>query len=69
MKPLGTAHAVLCAKDYVNEPFAMINSDDFYGRDAFIKAYEYLSNTDNDSSKIWYDWLYGSEYFNRKWFC
>lgn len=51
MKPLGTAHAVLCAKDCVNEPFAMINSDDFYGRDAFIKAYEYLSNTDNDSSK------------------
>ena len=51
MKPLGTAHAVLCANDYVNEPFAMINSDDFYGRDAFIKAYEYLSNTDNDSSK------------------
>ena len=51
MKPLGTAHAVLCAKDYVNEPFAMINSDDFYGRDAFIKAYEYLSNADNDSSK------------------
>ena len=51
MKPLGTAHAVLCAKDYVNESFAMINSDDFYGRDAFIKAYEYLSNTDNDSSK------------------
>ena len=51
MKHLGTAHAVLCAKDYVNEPFAMINSDDFYGRDAFIKAYEYLSNTDNDSSK------------------
>ena len=51
MKPLGTAHAVFCAKDYVNEPFAMINSDDFYGRDAFIKAYEYLSNTDNDSSK------------------
>ena len=51
VKPLGTAHAVLCAKNFVNEPFAMINSDDFYGRDAFIKAYEYLSNTDNDSSK------------------
>lgn len=51
VKPLGTAHAVLCAKDYVNEPFAMINSDDFYGRDAFIKAYEFLSNTDNDSSE------------------
>ncbi len=51
VKPLGTAHAVLCAKDYVNEPFAMINSDDFYGRDAFIKAYKFLSNTDNDSSE------------------
>ena len=51
MKPLGTAHAVLSAIYYGNPPFAMINSDDFYGRDAFIKAYEYLSNTDNDSSK------------------
>ena len=51
MKPLGTAHAVLCAKDYVNEPFAMINSDDFYGRDAFIKAYDFLSTTDSTSSK------------------
>lgn len=47
VKPLGTAHAVLCAKDLVNEPFAMINADDFYGRDAFIRAYEYLSNLDN----------------------
>lgn len=41
VKPLGTAHAVLCAKNFVNEPFAMINSDDFYGRDAFIKAYDF----------------------------
>ena len=51
VKPLGTAHAVLCCRNLVKENFAMINSDDFYGRDAFIKAYEYLSNTDNDSSK------------------
>lgn len=51
VKPLGTAHAVLCAKDYVNEPFAMINADDFYGRDAFVKAYDYLVNIDNSSSK------------------
>lgn len=50
VKPLGTAHAVLCCKDFVNENFAMINSDDFYGREAFIKAYEYLSNLDNNSS-------------------
>lgn len=46
VKPLGTAHALLCAKDYVNEPFAMINADDFYGRDAFDKAYEYLNEID-----------------------
>lgn len=51
VKPLGTAHAVLCAKNFVNEPFAMINSDDFYGRDAFIKAYDFLSTTDSTSSK------------------
>ena len=50
IKPLGTAHAVWCAKDYIHEPFAMINSDDFYGREAFVKAYDYLSNIDNSSS-------------------
>lgn len=37
-KPWGTAHAVLCAKDVVQENFAVINADDFYGRDAFEKA-------------------------------
>lgn len=51
VKPLGTAHAVLCCKDYVHENFAMINSDDFYGRDAFVKAYNYLSNIDESSSE------------------
>lgn len=50
VKPLGTAQAVLCAKDYVHEPFAMINADDFYGRDAFVRAYNYLSNVDKDSN-------------------
>lgn len=42
-KPWGTAHAVLCAKDQVKEPFAVINADDFYGRDAFVKSYEFLT--------------------------
>lgn len=51
VKPLGTAHAVLCCKEKVHENFAMINSDDFYGRDAFIKAYEYLSRVDESSSE------------------
>ena len=43
-KPLGTAHAILCAKDKINEPFAIINADDFYGKDAYLKASQYLSN-------------------------
>jgi NDP-sugar pyrophosphorylase family protein len=34
-KPWGTSHAVLCAKEVINEPFAVINADDFYGRNAF----------------------------------
>lgn len=43
-KPLGTAHAILCCKDNVAEPFMMINADDFYGRDAFVKGAEFLKN-------------------------
>lgn len=46
-KPWGTAHAVLCAKDKVKEPFAVINADDFYGRDAFEKAYKFLTKDVN----------------------
>lgn len=41
-KPLGTAQAILCCKDEVHEPFAIINADDFYGRDAYYKASEFL---------------------------
>jgi NDP-sugar pyrophosphorylase family protein len=47
-KPWGTAHAVLCAKTAVNEPFAVINADDFYGRDAFEKAYDFLVHACSD---------------------
>lgn len=56
-KPWGTAHAVLCAKDAVQEPFAVINADDFYGRDAFEKAYRFLTKECNGStySIIGYD--------------
>jgi NDP-sugar pyrophosphorylase family protein len=42
-KPWGTAHALLCAKEAIREPFAVINADDFYGRDAFEKAYTFLT--------------------------
>ncbi len=48
-KPLGTAHALLCCKKFINEPFAMINADDFYGRDAFLKAFNFLKKTDISS--------------------
>ncbi len=42
-KPWGTAHAVLCARDAIHEPFAVINADDFYGRDAFEKSVKFLN--------------------------
>lgn len=41
-KPWGTAHAVLCAKEVIHEPFAVINADDFYGKDAFDKSVQFL---------------------------
>lgn len=44
VKPYGTAHAVLCAKDAVAEPFAVINADDFYGKEAFEVLGKFLSN-------------------------
>jgi NDP-sugar pyrophosphorylase family protein len=43
VKPFGTAHAVLCAKDAVKEPFAVINADDFYGKEAFEVLGKFLS--------------------------
>ena len=47
-KPWGTGHAVLCAKDAVAEPFAVINADDFYGKDAFVKALEAIHLLDEE---------------------
>lgn len=41
-KPWGTAHAILCCKDTVKEPFAVVNADDYYGRNAFEKIYDEL---------------------------
>ena len=47
-KPWGTAHAILCCKDVVKEPFAVVNADDYYGRSAFDKIYKELVNNDDD---------------------
>lgn len=41
-KPFGTGHAILCCKDTVNEPFAIINADDYYGSNAFFEIAEHL---------------------------
>jgi len=46
-KPWGTAHAVWTARNIINEPFAMINADDFYGREAFVAMAEFLKKKQN----------------------
>ncbi|MBC7773792.1 MAG: nucleotidyltransferase [Phycisphaerae bacterium] len=43
-KPWGTGHAILCAKHLLNEPFATVNADDFYGEDAFQNLSDFLQN-------------------------
>jgi len=50
IKPWGTAHALLCAQDAINSPFAVINADDFYGREAYQKLFHYLYENDQDHS-------------------
>ncbi len=43
-KPFGTAHAILCCKDAVKTPFAIINADDYYGSNAFFEIHDHLKN-------------------------
>ncbi len=50
VKPWGTTHALLCGKEVLNDGFAVINADDFYGRDAFFKAAEFIKNADENDS-------------------
>lgn len=55
VKPWGTAHAILCCKDIVKENFVIINSDDFYGYDAFKTISSYLNNKkDNNYAMVGY---------------
>lgn len=49
VKPWGTAHAVMSAKDEVDGPFCVINADDFYGYDAFKKMADFLTNEADDA--------------------
>ncbi len=50
IKPWGTAHAVLSCIDLIDGPFAVINADDYYGRDAFQKIYDFLSTQEEDET-------------------
>lgn len=49
VKPFGTTHALLCAKHLIKDNFAVINSDDFYGREAFDTIFTFLSAVENGS--------------------
>ena len=49
VKPWGTAQAIYCAKDAIGESFAVINADDFYGRDAFMVAKDFIKNSEGRS--------------------
>ncbi len=51
-KPWGTAHAILCCKEIVKEPFAVINADDYYGRSAFKKMADFLREETPDYSMV-----------------
>ena len=43
-KPWGTGQAILCCKGLLNDPFIVINADDYYGKEAFVKIHDYLVN-------------------------
>ena len=47
-KPWGTGQAILCCRDLIREPFLVINADDYYGKEAYKKAYEYLISKSSD---------------------
>lgn len=50
-KPWGTGQAILCCKDLVNDPFVVINADDYYGKEAYKIAYDYLLETKIEGNK------------------
>ena len=53
-KPWGTGHAILSAVDLINEPFVVINADDFYGRESFQKLAEFYSKNNRSFSMVVY---------------
>lgn len=51
-KPWGTGHAVLCAKKVLKEPFAVINADDYYGKEAYVKVHDYLIQDKEEDGRL-----------------
>lgn len=51
-KPWGTGHAVLAAKKVITEPFIVINADDYYGKEAFVKIHDYLVEEKTAAEKM-----------------
>lgn len=51
-KPWGTGHAVLAAKKVIREPFIVINADDYYGKEAFVKIHDYLVEEKAETDKM-----------------
>ncbi len=51
-KPWGTGQAILCCKPVVNEPFLVINADDYYGKQSYEAGYQYLVSDKNESDKL-----------------
>lgn len=54
VKPWGTGHAVLCAAEALDAPFAVINADDYYGPEAFQTAYDFLTRVEDDPARSRY---------------
>ena len=60
VKPWGTSHAILCLKDVVTGPFAVINADDYYGPDPFKKIAEFFSKKRKDNEFVLINYLVGN---------
>ena len=56
-KPLGTAHAILCAKDVIDSDFAILNADDFYGEDAFKVISKFMDSMNDEIGIVGYSVL------------
>lgn len=51
-KPWGTGQALLACKDIITNPFVVINADDYYGKEAFVKVHDYLTGSSNDRDEF-----------------